>query len=76
MQLSVYPFNTLQICYKHIEDIHEERTRVDKAHIWPQILSKASNLYHIDIFLIIERHHACVRENMFKISIMHPGLPW
>ena len=24
IQLSVYAFNTLQMCYKHIEDKHEE----------------------------------------------------
>ena len=22
--LSVYPFNTLQVCYSHIEDVHED----------------------------------------------------
>ena len=24
IQLSVYPFNTLKVCYKDIEDMHEE----------------------------------------------------
>ena len=24
LELSVYPFNTLQICYRHIVDVHEE----------------------------------------------------
>ena len=23
LELSVYPFNTLQICYRHIVDVHE-----------------------------------------------------
>ena len=24
LQSSVYPFNTLQVCYRHIEDEHED----------------------------------------------------
>ena len=24
LQHLVYPFNTLQVCYRHIEDVHEE----------------------------------------------------
>ena len=53
-----------------------ERTRVDEAQIWPQILSKVPNHYHINIFLIIERQHASVQKNVYKIPIMHPVLPW
>ena len=53
-----------------------QRTRVEKAHIWPQILRKVKNLYCINIFLTIERQNASVQENMFKIIILHPVLPW
>ena len=53
-----------------------ERTRIDKAHIWPQSLRKVKNLYYINIFLTIVRQHASVQENMLKIIIMHLMLPW
>ena len=53
-----------------------ERTRVDKAHFWPQILRKVKSLYYINIFLTIERQPTSVQENMFEIIIMHLVLPW
>ena len=42
-----------------------ERTRVDKAHIWPQILRKVTNLYYINTFLITGGPHARVHDGMF-----------
>ena len=61
----MYPFNTLQICYRHIEDVHEGiicRKKIFLTNLQHSQLSQFPTIVHIDYLTIdLNVHVSCMK---------------